>query len=110
MNILPKYYEGHCQDLLGNMDEDKTNDFIFQDGQTFLSPIKQQNKERLFTFGESWRVIAETTLSAYTPGENYHTQQNLHYHPIFQAKLFRRYANTLRLIKYGSAKLSKTLV
>jgi hypothetical protein len=97
VTILPKFYEGHCQGLLGNMDGDKTNDFIFQDGQTFLSPVEQQNEERLFAFGESWRVTAETTLFAYTSGENYHTQQNLHYRPVFQAELFRQYANTLRL-------------
>jgi hypothetical protein len=97
MTILPKVYEGHCQGLLGNMDGDKNNDFTFQDGQTFLSSVEQRNEERLFAFGESWRVTSETTLFIYTAGENYHTQQNLHYRPIFREELLRRYENTLRL-------------
>jgi hypothetical protein len=95
--ILPKFYEGHCQGLLGNMDGNKNNDFIFQDGRTYLSPIEQQNEEHIFAFGDSWRVTANTTLFAYTSGQNYHTHQNLYYRPIFQAELFRQYANTLRL-------------
>ncbi len=69
VTILPKFYEGHCQGLLRNMDGDKTNDFIFQDGQTFLATVEQQNEERLFTFGELWRVSSETTLFAYIYSE-----------------------------------------
>ena len=97
VTILPKSYERHCQGLLGNMDGDKTNDFIFQNGQINLSTIEQQSEERLFIFGESWRVTLETTLFEYTVGENYHTQQNLHYRPIFQEELLQRYENTPRL-------------
>ncbi|CAF3365935.1 unnamed protein product [Rotaria socialis] len=97
VTILPKLYEGHCQGLLGNMDGDKTNDFIFQDGQTILSSTEQQSEERQFIFGQSWRVTPETTLFAYIAGENYHAQQNLHYRPIFREELVQRFQNTTRL-------------
>ncbi|CAF3662780.1 unnamed protein product [Adineta steineri] len=99
LTILPKSYERHCQGLLGNMDGDKTNDFIFQDGQTSLSAAEQKSDERIFVFGESWRVTLEATLFKYIVGENYHTQQNLHYRPIFQEELLQRYKNTSRLTK-----------
>jgi hypothetical protein len=97
LTILPKSYERHCQGLLGNMDGYKTNDFTFQDGQTSLSITEQKSDERIFVFGQSWRVTAEATLFKYIVGETYHTQQNLLYRPIFQEELLQRYENTPRL-------------
>ncbi|CAF4072148.1 unnamed protein product [Rotaria sordida] len=97
VTILPKSYEKQCQGLLGNMDGDKTNDFIFQNGETSLSLSHQNDEENLFVFGESWRVKPENTLFKYTSGENYGTHQNLHYRPIFQKELLQRYENTSRL-------------
>ena len=97
VSILPKSYERRCQGLLGNMDGNKTNEFIFQDGQTALNLIEQMSEERIFVFGQSWRVKAERTLFQYTPGQSYYTQQNVHYRPIFREELLERYENTARL-------------
>ncbi|CAF5132397.1 unnamed protein product, partial [Rotaria magnacalcarata] len=66
-------------------------------GQTILSSTEQQSEERQFVFGQSWRVTPETTLFVYVAGENYHTQQNLHYRPIFREELVQRFQNTTRL-------------
>ena len=97
VTIMPKSYERHCRGLLGNMDGDSTNDFSFQDGENILLPVEQDDEEKVFGFGESWRVKAENTLFKYTSGESYQTHQNLNYRPIFQKVLFKRYENTSRL-------------
>lgn len=80
ITILPKFYEKQCEGLLGNIDSQFKN-----------------SEENLFRYGESCRVKIENTIFKYTPGENYHTHQNLNYRPIFQNQLFQRYENTSRL-------------
>jgi hypothetical protein len=98
ISILPKSYEKQCQGLLGNMDGSKTNDFIFQNSETSLSLTKQNDEEKIFLFGESWRVKIENTIFKYISGENYNIHQNLNYRPIYQKELFQQYENTSRLI------------
>ncbi|UJR12549.1 hypothetical protein I4U23_016725 [Adineta vaga] len=96
VSILPKSYEKRCRGLLGNMDGDKTNEFIFQDDHTALNLTEQKSEERIFVFGQSWRVKPERTLFQYNPGQSYSTHQNIHYRPIFREELLQRYEDTPR--------------
>lgn len=64
---LPAHRAGRLVGLLGNADDDPSNDFILRDGTVLADPDEIEIHR---VFGESWRVADDESLFSYADGES----------------------------------------
>lgn len=67
--------------LLGNFNDDKSDDFILPDG-TVL-PSNMSEREIFFSFGQKWEVTASNSIFMYGRNENFTIYQHSDFTPLF---------------------------
>ncbi|WP_446009418.1 lectin-like domain-containing protein [Candidatus Electrothrix sp.] len=77
---LPDSRKGLVKGLLGNIDDDKTNDLQTRDGSTTFDISTELTKDELYNqFGNSWRITQEESLFTYAEGEDTATYTDLNF-------------------------------
>uniref|UniRef100_A0AAY4B758 Sushi domain containing 2 n=1 Tax=Denticeps clupeoides TaxID=299321 RepID=A0AAY4B758_9TELE len=84
--LLPEDFRNSVEGLLGNMNDDPTDDLISRDKEIFLA---NSNAEELFSFGASWAILNESSLFTYDSAflldtYFYAPKHNPYFRPVFE--------------------------
>ncbi|KAL3836470.1 hypothetical protein ACJMK2_021902 [Sinanodonta woodiana] len=83
IRVSPSLVENRTlRGLLGNMDNDKTNDLVQPSG--YILPANSNESTIFRNFGELWRTNVNNSLFVYENGDSHATYQNTSFVPIFK--------------------------
>ncbi|GFS13682.1 fibrillin-1 [Elysia marginata] len=85
--IVPTTYKGQTTGMMGNYNDDNTDDFILPDG-TQLTNDQTDTERKIFeNFGREWEVTSSTTIFKYASGESALTYQFPNFEPMFREEV-----------------------